>query len=164
MTSMSGTGSPRRRWPPGTSAVVLAVLLSSAASAFWLFAPTGKTEHSVGSVEQCGRGQASIGMHRCPPQATSISLSEQWTKDGRYVARETVRFRSGRTEVREYTRPAEAGRKSLVEEQPEVIIPVAAIAIGLAGFPLFLNGMAVRKPARVVAATGCAMTVVAARG
>jgi hypothetical protein len=74
--------------------------------------------------------------------------------DGRYVARETVRFRSGRTEVREYTRPAEAERKSLVEEQPELIIPVAAIAIGLAGLPLFLNGMAVRKPARVVAATG----------
>jgi hypothetical protein len=84
----------------------------------------------------------------------------------------------------EETRPATTEHTTLLDEQPEAIIPVAAIAIGLAGFPLLLNGTRLRRPARVVAATvlvvgsllagfsvglaylpsAAAMTVAAARG
>jgi hypothetical protein len=112
---MSGTAPVRGRRPPGTSAVVLAVLLAAAASAFWFVVPT---ETSADSGWSCEPGL--VESAGCPS---------------------------------EETRPAATERTTLLDEQPEAIIPVAAIAIGLAGFPLLLNGTSLRRPARVVAAT-----------
>lgn len=138
---------------PDTWAAVVALLLAAAASAFVLFVPTSSSERSAGSGELCGQPPEPGVTSRCPPHAVSVSVSETLTADGNYVVRETVTFRSGRTRVREHTRPADVERTTLLEEQPEAIIPLVAIAIGIAGFPLLLGGSALRRPSRVVAAS-----------
>jgi hypothetical protein len=43
-------------------------------------------------------------------------------------------------------------RTTLVEEQPEAIIPIAGLALTLAVVPLLLNGTALRRPSRTICA------------
>jgi hypothetical protein len=43
-------------------------------------------------------------------------------------------------------------RTTLLEEQPEAIIPIAGFALTLAVVPLLLNGTALRRPSRTISA------------
>lgn len=125
--------------PAGILTTVAAFLLAVAASAFALFAPTGA-------------GQTEGGTVRASPQGVEVSTTETLA-DGQLVVRETITYPSGRRQTRTYTRPAPpVERTSLLEEEPDAIIPVVAVALTLTGLPLALNGTRLRMPARFVAA------------
>jgi hypothetical protein len=119
--------------------MVLALLLAAGASAFSLLAPTVVTESSGASFS-------------LPPDATGGSVTERRTEDGSYVVRETVSYSSGRTEVREYVRPARTRRTTLLEDQPDTIVPLVTVALAVAGFPLLLNRTPLRRRARIASA------------
>lgn len=115
------------------------MLLAVAASTFVLFGSTVATDRAEASLQ-------------APPGATGVSVSERQTEDGRYLVRRTVRYASGRTEVREYIRSANVENTTLLEAQPAGTIAIVAIALTVAGFPLVLNRTALRRPARALAA------------
>ncbi len=160
-----------KQQPPGTLPALSSFALAVVASAFLLLVPTGSSK------------TAGVTM-TVPPRGGSVSTSER-TEEGRVVVRETITHPSGRREVRQYARPApKRERTTLLEEQPEEILRVVAIALALAGFPLALNRTRFRTRARAIAAalllvgsllgsasvgvfylpSAVAMTVAAARG
>lgn len=83
-------------------------------------------------------------------------MEESQTADGEIVVRETSIDASGRTQVREYRRPApEVHRETLLESDsaPDAqIIGMLAVPLAVAAFPLALNGSRLRTPARAIAA------------
>lgn len=133
---------PMKRQPPGTLAAVASFALAVAASAFWLFVPTGASVTQGATVT-------------APPRGGAVSTQETTTEDG-VVVRETITHPSGRRETRRYTRPPpKVERQTLLETEnsPDAqIVGVLAFPLLLAGIPLALNRTRFRATARAISA------------
>lgn len=136
---MGGGESPRRHLS-GTALVVVSVVLALVASAIVAVAPTTSVETWSGFVER-------------PPGAVGVSVRERTTEGGERVVRVTVTYRSGRKEVKEYRTQPDIDRTTRLAHEPATTIAVILLALGVAAFPLLLNGPGTRQPARAVAAS-----------